>query len=110
MLTKKDLIAINQRFSNGNIVNNSSLDFILAQTHPSRDWYKTMCIIVRSIILDQIFEDGNKRTATAIIMTYFDIHGHSYNDDRVIQVVLRITKHNIKEINKIERLLNYATK
>lgn len=108
MLSKKDLIAINEQFSTGSVVNSSSLDFVINQTKRSNNWYKTMCLISRAIIVDHIFEDGNKRTATAVIIAYLDAHDYSYNPDLIAKTVLRIAKYNITDTNKIGRLLKNA--
>ncbi len=108
MLTKKDVIAINQQFSNGRIINESSLDFILTQTYRSKHWYKTMCLLTRTILLDHIFEDGNKRTATAVIMGYLEMNSYSNNPDNITKIILTITKNNISNINIIGRLINHA--
>ena len=105
MLTKKDLIAINQEFHTGRIANESSLDFVLSQTYRSTYWFKTMCLLVRSILIDHIFEDGNKRTAGAVIMAYLDMHEYAYNPDDIPRTVLTITKSNQININQIGRLL-----
>lgn len=106
MLTKKDIIFINQQFSSGKMSNESSLEFTLPQTYRSPHWFKTMSLLVRSIIIDQVFEDGNKRTAAAIIMTYLDTH--QYNPDKIAQLVLQISKKNIKNVTKIGIMINHA--
>ena len=108
MLTKKDLIALNQQFSNGRIAHLSSLDFVLAQTYRSWHWFKTMCLLTRAILVDHVFEDGNKRTAAAMIMANLEMQGYTYNPDKIAQVVLRITKANITTIDKIGRLIKHA--
>ena len=108
MLTKKDIIALNQQFSNGKMLNSSNLDFVLNQTRRSPHWYKTMCLLTRSIALDHIFEDGNKRTAMAVIIAYLDWQNYNYNPDSISKVVLKIAKSNIKDINKIGRLIHHA--
>ncbi len=110
MLTKKDLIRINQQFSTGNLVNESSLDFVLGQTKRSPHWFKTMCLLTRAILVDHPFEDGNKRTATAVIISYLEMNGYNYNPDKISQLVLRIAKSNLNDIHKIGRLINYAIK
>ena len=108
MLTKKDLIAINQEFHNGKIVNESSLEFVLSQTYRSKYWFKTMCLLVRSILIDHIFEDGNKRTAAMVIMVYLRTNNITFNPDKVTQIVLKITKSNTHNLNKIGRLINHV--
>ncbi len=110
MLTRKDILSINQQFSTGTIINESSLDFVLKQTYRSHHWYKTMCLLARTILLDHVFEDGNKRTAAAIIMTYLETNGQEYNPDAIARVVLQITKQNITSTNIIGRIIHHATK
>ena len=102
-------MAINQRFSTGHIINGSSLDFVLQQTYRSPHWFRTMSLLVRAMAIDHVFEDGNKRTAAAVIMAYLDMNGYAYNPDKVSQVVLRIAKANIKDITKIGILINNVT-
>ena len=103
------MIALNQQFSNGKIINASSLDFVLKQTYRSPHWFKTMCLLTRTIVIDHVFEDGNKRTTTAVIMAYLDLNGYVYNPDLISKVVLRIAQSNIKNITKIGILINHAT-
>ena len=110
MLTRKNLIRINRQFASGRIINESSLDFVLKQTYRSPHWFKIMCLLSRTILLDHVFEDGNKRTATGVIMTYLDLNGQTYNPDKIAQIVLQITKQNVSSITKIGRLINYAIK
>lgn len=110
MLTRKDLLIINRQFSSGQISNESSLDFVLKQTSRSPHWFKTMCLLTRAILLDHVFEDGNKRTAATIILTYLEMNGHHYDRDKINQTVLRITKSNIKDVSRIGRLIKNATK
>ena len=107
MLTQKDLIAINERFSNGQIVNKSSIEFVLETTKKSKHWYKTMCLLTRAILIDHIFEDGNKRTAAAMIMAYLDMNDYTYNSDTIGKIVLRIARKNITDVNKIGRMIKH---
>ncbi|MFH1065021.1 MAG: hypothetical protein V1734_00765 [Nanoarchaeota archaeon] len=108
MLTSKDLITINMQFSNGNVRNKSSMDFAIAQTYRSKYRFKSMCLLARAILIDHIFEDGNKRTAAAVIMAYLDMNNYNYNPDKVAEVVLGIAKKSIKDTNKIGRMIKNA--
>ncbi len=110
MLNRKDLIAINQQFTSGRISNASSLDFALKYTSRSENWYKNLCLLVRNILIDHIFEDGNKRTAVAVIITYLEENRYEYNSDTISRVVLTITKSNITNINTIGRMIHHGTK
>lgn len=108
MLTRKDIIGINQQFGNGKLHNSSSLDFVLSQTKRSPHWFRSMCLLTRALLIDHIFEDGNKRTAVAVIMMYLDMNNYDYNADTIAKIVLRLAKSNIKDVNTIGRLLNHA--
>ncbi len=110
MLTEKDLISLNRQFSSGAVRNKSSMGFALAQTYRSKYWFKSMCLLARAIIIDHIFEDGNKRTAAAVIMAYMDMNSYDYNPDKVAKAVLVIAKKNIKDINSIGRMIKNAIK
>ncbi len=109
MLTRKDLIALNQQFSKGQIVNESSLDFVLKQTYRSPHWFKTMCLLARTIVLDHVFEDGNKRTGAAVIMAYLEINNYHYDPDKISQIAIRIAKARIRDTTKIGILIKNAT-
>lgn len=110
MLTKKDLIALNQQFSNGQVLNEGSLDFVLKQTYRSRHWYKTMCLLTRAILVDHIFEDGNKRTAAAVIMAYLDMERYQYNPDDIARLVLQLAKKRTSSIATIGRVIHHVIK
>jgi prophage maintenance system killer protein len=64
-----------------------------------------MCLLVRVILINPIFEDGNKRTAGAIIMAYLDMNGYNYNPDNISKIILTITKKNQTNLNQIGRLI-----
>ena len=109
MLNKKNLISINQQFASGKIANGSSLDFVLSHTLKSKNWHKSLCLLTRNILIDHIFEDGNKRTAMAIIMGYLDMNSQHYNPDKIMKLVLKITKSNLNNLNTIGRMIQNAT-
>jgi|SRR3989344_5317249 len=110
MITKKDLIKINQQFASGRISNTSSLDFALKQIQCSPHWYKNMCLLTRNVVIDQIFEDGNKRTAVAVIITYLELNNCEYNPDKISQLVIKIIKSKITNLETIGRLIHHGTK
>ena len=95
VLTKKDVIALNEEFEEGVLSNEPSLDFSLSYAKKTENWTKALAFLVRAILLDHVFEDGNKRTAAAVIMTYLDINNMSYNKDKIGQIIIRILKKKI---------------
>ena len=68
MINKKDLIAINQEVgSNGKFHNEDSIDFALSIAKQNKSWLYELSYIVRSLLVDHCFEDGNKRTAIIVL-------------------------------------------
>lgn len=110
MLNEKDLLAINKRFSNGHVINESSLKFICAYIKNSRSWIKSLASLTRAILIDHIFEDGNKRTAAAVIAYYFEDKGYNYSMDLINKMIVNILKKNISIIEDIERLIENVIK
>ncbi len=108
MLTQKDIIAINAVLDSGRIVNQGSLDYALSVTYRNKNWLRCAAVLTRAILIDHVFEDGNKRTAAAVIMAYFEMNGVQYNADKLNKIIVLMLKKNIVDIKKIERLISSA--
>jgi prophage maintenance system killer protein len=104
-LTKKDIIALNQQFEDCVIHNESSLDFALSYAKKSHNWTKSLAYLVRAILIDHVFQDGNKRSAALLIKTYIEYKNHKVYDDKVIKLVKKILIKNITSIKKTEDLI-----
>lgn len=110
MLSKKDLININKNFHTGKITNENSLDYALEQARKTRDWLKSLAYLVRAILIDHVFEDGNKRTAASIIAACLEIKGMSFDPEKIDSIIIIMIKKNISQINKIMRLIKNVIK
>jgi prophage maintenance system killer protein len=110
MLNEKDLIGINKKFSDGNVVNKSSLKYTLDYISKSKSWIKSLAHLSRAILIDHIFEDGNKRTTVAVIVYYLDEKGYHYNIDDINKLIVKMLKKNITNIEEIERLIENVIK
>ncbi len=110
MLSKKDLILLNKEFHTGTVTNAGSLDFAIEQARKARDWLRAITYLVRAVALDHVFEDGNKRTAAGIIMTCMDIKNIDFDKKKVDEVVITLAKKNIRDLQKIERLIKHVQK
>ncbi|MEK6960124.1 MAG: hypothetical protein AABX47_03055 [Nanoarchaeota archaeon] len=108
MLSKKDIISVNQEFHTGKLSNESSLDYAISLTHRSKNWLRTCAVLGRAIIIDHVFEDGNKRTAAGIIMTVMEMNNITYSEQRVYRSVLQIAKKNPRNLIKIEEAIKNA--
>ncbi len=110
MLSFKDIAAINKEFHKGIVVNKSSLDYALDQAKRTKSWLKAAAYLVRSVLIDHVFEDGNKRTAAGIIMLYYYINKLDFDKKAIDETVIRILKKNINSITQIERLIKNVGK
>src|SRR3989338_10472782 len=105
-INKKDITSINKEIGeNGKFHNESSLDFALAHIKKQKSWLYELSYIARSLLVDHAFEDGNKRTAIVVIITYFEYHDLEYDKDKLIKIVWNIAKKNTTDINKLMRLI-----
>ena len=110
ILTKEDIIKINQEFDKGNIINENSLNFALSYAKDSKDWLKQLAFLTRAISLDHIFEEGNKRTVSALIITTLEDKKIAYDPYKIDKMIIKIIKVNITDITLIGRLIKDATR
>ncbi len=110
MLNKKDIITLNQEFDEGNIINEASLDFGLSYAKRTENWTKALAYLTRAILLDHVFEEGNKRTAALLIKSYAEYEGHKTYDDKLLKLIKNILIKNTTSINHIEEMIKDAIK
>ena len=109
-ISKKDLLRINHGFG-GNLRNDSSLDFAFNKIEDSKiGEYKQLAHLLRAILVDHPFSDGNKRTATFLALAFTEEKNKSVDTDLLQHHILSIAKNNIQEIRNIEWRLKNAIK
>lgn len=109
MLDKKDIIRINQEIGeDGQFNNEGSLEYALSIIKHKKSWLYELSFIVRSLLVDHAFKDGNKRTALIIMITYLEDKNLEYDKERLTKIIWGISKKNINDINKIQRLIKSA--
>ena len=104
----KDIVTINKRFADGTTVNESSLLFALEQANTSSSWLRSCAYLVRAVLIDHVFDEGNKRTAAGIIVGFFQEQQFAFHPERVAETITVILKGNITSITTIERLIKHA--
>ena len=109
-LTKKDIVSLNQEFEEGALHNEASLDFALSFAKKTENWTKALAWIVRAILLDHVFEEGNKRTAALLIKTYAEYEGRKTYDDQIIKLIKKVIFKKISSIKLIEDMIKDAIK
>lgn len=109
-LTKKDLIALNLEFEHGAFHNEVSLDFALSYAAKTENWTKALAWLVRAILIDHVFEEGNKRTAALLIKTYAECLNQKVIDQKVVILIKEIILKNVTDIIKIEDMIKDVIK
>ena len=105
IISANDIIEINKKFDKGHVVNKSSLDFAISSSDRSKDWITQLAYLVRAILIDHIFEEGNKRTATALISSVLELHKIAYDPIRIDKLIIQIVINNIIDLTLIRRLI-----
>jgi len=107
-LTKKDVISLNQEFEDGALHNEASLDFALSYARRTENWTKALALLARAILLDHVFEEGNKRTAALLLKAYAEYEGHKTYDDRIVKSIKEIILRKTSSIKRIEEMIKDA--
>lgn len=109
MLTKKDLLRINQEMGEeGHFQNEASVDFAVSMMRQRRSWLHELAYILRSLLVDHAFNDGNKRTALAVTIVYLQEREISFDKEKLVKVIYEIAKKNYTSIDKIMRTIKNA--
>jgi len=102
----KDFIRINQEIGeSGEIRDDSSLKFALSIGKNKKSWLFSLCYLVRSLLVDHPFVDGNKRTAYLLCTLFFEEYKYQYDDEKIVKNIHSIAKKSTIDINKISRMM-----
>jgi prophage maintenance system killer protein len=101
-ISKEELIRINQGFG-GNLRSDSSLDYAIEiQDNNKLGDYKKLAYLLRAILVDHPFSDGNKRTAMYLCLRFAEEDKKQIDRDLLLEQIISIAKNNIIEIRNIE--------
>jgi len=105
IISKEDLLRINQGFG-GDLRSDSSIDFAIdMQKNKKLGEYKKLAYLLRAILVDHPFSDGNKRTATFLVLNFADQKNKQVDKELLLHHIISIAKQNITEIRNIENRL-----
>ena len=109
-ISKEELLRINKGFG-GNLRSGSSLDYALDKLESKKlGPYKKAAYLLRAILVDHPFSDGNKRTAAYVALEFATEFNKEVNMDLLLHQIVSIAKQNIHDIKKIEWRLKNAIK
>jgi len=101
MISVKDIIKINKQFDKGKLVNKSALEFAISSLKYTKDPITQAAYLIRAILVDHVFEEGNKRTAAALLAAYLENIKKTYDIYKLDKLISDIAKRNINDIKKI---------
>ena len=106
ILNKKDVMRINQEIGESGVFQNeSSLDYALSTAKQNKTWLYETSQILRSLLVDHAFIDGNKRTALAVLLTYLEDKDLEYDKQKIVLIIYQIAKKNVNNSNDIMRMI-----
>jgi len=108
LISKKAIITFNQKFAEGNFENESSLNYALEYLKHDIAWTKQLAYLIRAILIDHVFEEGNKRTACALLLTCIDLNSYQIDEKKALNLIKQIILKNITEVNKIQWMIEDA--
>ena len=100
---KEELIRINHGFG-GNLRSDSSLEYALdIQKNNRLGDYKKLAYLLRAILVDHPFTDGNKRTAMFLCLSFAEENNKQIDRDLLLEQIISIAKNNLTKIRNIEQ-------
>jgi prophage maintenance system killer protein len=89
----------------GKMVNEGNLDFAISAQRRTKDWLLQLAYVVRALLVGYAFEDYNKRTAAAAMMTTFEELKLAYDPYAIDNLVTRIAKKNVRNVRTIRSMM-----
>ena len=85
-------------------------DFALDIVKTKKNWLYELSYLVRSLLVDHVFQDGNKRTCFLVMIYYLEINRKEVNKYRINSLIKKIANHNITRPLLIAELIYHVTK
>jgi prophage maintenance system killer protein len=109
-ISKEEILRINHGFG-GDLRNDASLDFALDKIESKKlGPYKKLAYLLRAILVDHPFSDGNKRTAAYVALSFASKFKKEVGMEMLTHHIISIAKDNINDIKKIEWRMKNAIK
>lgn len=109
-IRKEDIVRIAAGFG-GILRNSSSLDFALEKQEDKKlGEYKKLAYLLRAVLVDHPFSDGNKKTAMFVAFNFANQLNKVVDEDLLKHQLLSIASKNITTIRVIEERLKNAIK
>ena len=109
IITKEEIIWINEQFG-GSLRMDADIETALYRGK-GKNVYRKVAYLMRAMLVGHPFTDGNKRTALVVALAMLDkcqIGMDEGKKENLVSEIRKIAGENIRDINRIERLVRYA--
>lgn len=104
-ISKEDIIRIGKGFG-GELRNDASIDFALEkQENTKLGEYKKLAYLIRAIVIDHPFTDGNKKTAAYVVFVFAEQFNKQVDLELIKEQMISIASNNVNSIRAIEERL-----
>jgi death-on-curing family protein len=110
IISKEQIKWINSKYG-GNLRSDAEIETAL-DMGKGRSVFRKIAYLWRTILVGHPFTDGNKRTALMVAWTIIKdckIETNDKADENMVSEITKIARENITDIDRIERLIRYAT-
>ncbi len=109
-ISKEEIVRIAKGFG-GNLRNSSSLDFALEKQNDKKiGIYRKLAFLLRAILVDHPFTDGNKKAAMYVAFAFADQHKKQVDTELLKHHILSIASRNITDLEIISERMKNAIK
>jgi prophage maintenance system killer protein len=106
MWKKNEIVELNKSVGGrGKLINEGNLDFAVSAQQRTKDWLSQLAYVVRALLVGHAFEDYNKRTSVAVMVTTFEGLKLAYDPYAVDNLVTRIAKKRIGNVKTIRSMI-----
>lgn len=104
-ISKENIIRIGKGFG-GELRNDASIDFAIdKQSNSKLGEYKKLAYLIRALVIDHPFTDGNKKTAAYVVFTFAEQFNKQVDLELIKEQMISIAAKNINSIRAIEERL-----
>lgn len=109
-ISKEDIVRIGKGFG-GELRNDASIVFALGkQKNAKLGEYKKLAYLIRAVVIDHPFTDGNKKTAAYIVFVFAEQFNKQVDLELIKEQIISIASKNINSIRAIEERLKNVIK
>jgi len=106
MWEKGEIVELNKSVGGpGRLINEGNLDFAVSAQMRTKDWLLQLAYLVRALLVGHAFEDYNKRTAVAVMVTTFEELKLAYDPYAVDNLATRIARKRIRNVKTIRSMI-----